>query len=40
MKAPDEMLEQFKKECEVDNSRLEELIKEAILNILNQKLLR
>ncbi len=28
MKVPDEMLEQFKKECEVDNSRLEELIKE------------
>ena len=28
MKVPDEKLEQFKKECELNNSRLEELIKE------------
>ena len=28
MKIPDEKLEELKKECAVDNSRLEELIKE------------
>ena len=28
MKLPDEKLEELKKECVVDNSRLEELIKE------------
>ena len=29
MKIPDEKLEELKKECAVDNSRLEELIKET-----------
>lgn len=37
MKVPEEMLEQFKKECEVDNSRLEELIRDMDEGLVDSK---